>query len=123
MSSNIPDIPAFDADNLFRQETYTDLKIGSIQVLVPVKSDGSKDESRATMYIGSTQIMSQSGPIPVQADIEAESLAEAIEKFPEAAKDSIQKMIEHAQEMEKKMRSQIVVPEGGSAAGSGLHIP
>ena len=35
---------SLDRENLFREETYTDLRAGSIQVLTPVKVDGSVDE-------------------------------------------------------------------------------
>jgi len=34
-----------DAASLYREEIYTDRKIGTLRVLVPVKSDGSPDAS------------------------------------------------------------------------------
>ncbi|MCP4036268.1 MAG: cytoplasmic protein, partial [bacterium] len=35
-----------DLDNLYREESFTDLKIAQIRRLTPVKPDGSIDESR-----------------------------------------------------------------------------
>ena len=67
----------FDKNNLYKEKTYTDLKTGSIKQLTPVKADGSKDESRTSMFMGQTQMMSPSGPIPIQCMIEANNLEEA----------------------------------------------
>ena len=36
-----------DAANLYREESYTDLKAGSLRKLVPVKADGTDDPARA----------------------------------------------------------------------------
>lgn len=47
--------------NLYREEIYTDRKIGVIRCLVPVLADGNKDESRPVIYTGEAQIMTQMG--------------------------------------------------------------
>ena len=39
---------AMDAAGLYREEIVTDRKIGTIRMLVPVKSDGSADDARKT---------------------------------------------------------------------------
>ena len=39
-----------DAANLFREEIYTDRKIGVIRCLVPVTAEGKVDESRKVIY-------------------------------------------------------------------------
>lgn len=111
-ADNIPEIPGVNADELYRQETITDLKVGSIQCLHPVCTDGSDDESRTSRFIGSTSILTPQGMLPVQADIEADSLEEAVKKFPEAMKAGIERMVEEAREMEREMRNNIVVPKG-----------
>ncbi len=106
-----------DKDNLYREETYTDLKVASIRQLVPIKVDGSVDESRERMFMGETTLMSQRGPLPVQAPIEAKTLAEAFEKFPEAVNKAVEQLIEQAREMQRQEASRIVVPgqmPGGS---------
>ncbi len=102
-----------DTDNLYREESFTDLKVASIRRLVPIKIDGSDDDSRPAIYSGSAHIMSQMGPVPVNAQIEASSLQEALEKFPDAIKEGIDRMIEEAKEMQRQESSRIVVPKTG----------
>lgn len=45
-----------DAANLFREEIYTDRKIGVIRCLVPVTAEGKVDESRKVIYTGEAQL-------------------------------------------------------------------
>ena len=106
-----------DASNLYREESYTDLKVGSLQVLIPVKVDGTEDESRDRSYIGQTQLMSQAGPLPLTAPIDATTLEEAIDKFPDAVKQAVDKLVEEAQEMQRQEASRIVVPGAGAGPG------
>jgi hypothetical protein len=102
-----------DTNNLYREESFTDLKVASLRRLVPIKLDGSDDESRSPIYTGSSHIMSQMGLVPVNAQIEASSLKEALEKFPGAIKDAIEQMIEEAKEAQRQESSRIVVPKTG----------
>jgi hypothetical protein len=111
---------AVDKTNLYREDTFSDLKVASIRRLIPVNEDGSEDTSRATIYIGETTLMSQRGPLPVQAPIEAGSLAEAFDKFPEAVNIAVDQLIEQAKEMQRQEASRIVVP--GQAPSSGGRI-
>ena len=60
-----------DEKSLYREEVFTDLRVGSLKQLTPVTSDGSRDMGRPMTYVGETQLMSQVGPLPVQAAIEA----------------------------------------------------
>ena len=41
-----------DAGGLYREEVFTDQKIGTIRQLFPVKSDGSPDPGRAVIFAG-----------------------------------------------------------------------
>ncbi len=107
-----------DADNLYREEVFTDLKVATLRRLTPVKSDGSRDEARPELWSGETQLMSQAGLVPVHAPIEATSLAEAIEKFPKAVAEAVERLIEEAREMQRREASRIVVPgQMGGPAG------
>ena len=99
-----------DQSNLFREETFTDLRIGSIRQLTPIMVDGARDLGRPMMFIGQTQLMSQMGPLPVQAPIEAQNLADAIAAFPEAIKIAIEAMVEEAKELQRQEMSRIVLP-------------
>ena len=67
-----------DAANLYREETITDLKTGSLLRLVPVRPDGGDDSSRPPMFVARTQIMTRMGAMPIEAPLAATSLAEAI---------------------------------------------
>jgi hypothetical protein len=108
-----------DAQNLYREESFTDLKVASIRRLNPIKSDGSPDETRPAIYIGQTHIMSQMGPVPVQGEIDASSIGEAVEKFPQAMQQAVEDMIEEAQERKRQEASRIVVPGAGGMPGLG----
>jgi hypothetical protein len=122
VSSDQPVIGEIEVDksNLYREETYSDLRVASIRRLTPVREDGSEDESRETLFIGETTLMSQRGPLPVQAPIEAANLAEAFDKFPEAVQEAVDQLIEQAREMQRQEASRIVVP--GQAPGGGRII-
>jgi hypothetical protein len=109
-----------DKDNLYREESFSDLKIASIRRLTPVRADGSDDGSRETIFIGETTLMSQRGPLPVQAPIEAANLEEAFDKFPDAVNEAVEKLIEQAREMQRQEASRIVVPGQGPPSGGGL---
>jgi hypothetical protein len=111
-----------DENNLYREENFTDLRVASIRRLVPIKVDGSPDESRSALYVGSTHIMSQMGPIPVQAQMDVKTLAEAIQQFPQAIAQAIEEMVEEAKERRRDAANRIVVPgtmPPGGLTGSG----
>jgi hypothetical protein len=115
-SSSLPleDI-SVDRDNLYIEEVFTDLKIATIRRLSPVTAEGLPDASRPTLFQGQTQLMSQMGPLPVNCAIEAASLDEAMQKFPEAIAEAVERMVEEAREMQRQEASRIVVPGQGGA--------
>lgn len=98
-------------DNLYKEESFTDLSFATIRRLTPVKIDGTADESREAIFTGMTQLMSPNGPIPVQCLIEGvKTLSEAAEKLPEAIEKTVQAMIAEAEEMRRQEASKIVIP-------------
>jgi hypothetical protein len=98
-------------DNLYKEETFTDLTYATIRCLTPVRIDGSVDESRERIFTGMTQLMTPNGPIPVQCIIEgAKTLSDAAAKLPDAIEKTVQAMIAEAKEMERQESSRIVVP-------------
>jgi hypothetical protein len=99
-----------EKQNLYREEVFTDLRVGSIKQLTPVTADGSRDLTRPIVFLGETQLMSQMGPLPVQARIEADSLEAAIAGFPEAVQAAVEAMIEEVKELQRREMSRIVVP-------------
>lgn len=105
----------FDTANLYREEMYTDLRVGTIRCLVPVKTDGSADPSRPTLFSCQTQVMSQMGTIPIDGPIDAANLSEAVEKFGPSAEAAFQRMIQEAQEYQREESKRIIVPKGPGA--------
>ena len=100
----------FNQDNLYREDSFTDLRVGSIRMLTPVTPDGTTDSTRTKMFIGQAQFMSPDGPLPIQGPIDAKSLAEAMEKFPQAMEQMLRHMIEEARELQNQKESNIIVP-------------
>jgi len=106
----------WDKDKLYREESITDLRAGSIRVLIPIKSDGSGDESRERIFVGHAQLRSPEGMIPLQAKLQAADLEEAMDRFPEAMKHALQELIEEAKKRKaekggsKQDDSQIIMP-------------
>lgn len=105
-----------DADNLYREEVYTDFKTGSIRRLIPVKPDGSQDYTRKGIFVGQTHLVSPQGSLPIQSRIEAKNLKEAIDKYPAVMKQTIEKMFEKVEEMKRQEESRIIVP-GSTSSG------
>lgn len=105
-----------DDTNLYREEVFTDLRVGSLKQLTPVTKEGERDLARPMVYVGETQLMSQVGPLPVQTRIEAENLQAAIERFPAAIQTAVEAMIEEVKELQRKEASRIVVPGAETAS-------
>jgi len=102
-----------EMNNLYREESFTDLKVASVRRLAPVKPDGSPDPSRTPVFIGQAHVMTGAGAIPVSCPIEANNLEEALQKFPEAVKKGVEKMLAELKELQRKEASRIVVPGEG----------
>ncbi len=99
-----------DASNLYTEEVVTDRKVGTIRVLNPITPEGEKDPARKPIYSGEVQIMTQVGALPIAFEIEADSLAEAVARYNDAAKEGVRKTVERLQEMRREAASKIVTP-------------
>jgi hypothetical protein len=108
----LPEIK-LDPKDLYREEIFTDRKAGTLRRLVPVKNDGSEDSSRAVLYSGQTQLLTPAGVLPLSFELDAASIEDACNKFPEAVKVAIEQAIEEAREMRREAASRIVVPGAG----------
>jgi len=69
------------------------------------------------LYSGQTQLLTPAGVLPLAFELEAASLEDACNKFPDAVKVAIEQAIEEAREMRREAASRIVVP--GTDAGMG----
>ncbi len=96
--------------NLYREESFTDMKVASIRRLTPVKSDGSEDKSRKAIFVGQTSLITPNGPLPIQTMIDARQLQQAIKKFPEAMQNEMERLVEEMKKLKQEKESRIMVP-------------
>jgi hypothetical protein len=116
-----------DLTNLYREDMYTDRKLGVIRCMTPVTGDGVVDTARPVLYLGQAEIMTQMGAVPINFEIEAKTLADAVRGFAEAAQKGIERTMQQMQEMRRQQASQLVVapdmpglkdgPQGGRGGG------
>jgi hypothetical protein len=106
-----------EAGSLYREEIYTDRKIGTIRAMVPVLTSGATDGGRPVVYVGEAQIMTQMGPLPISFEIEATNLTEAVAGYAPAAKVAVENTVQELQELRRQAASSIVLP---GQAGAGL---
>ena len=109
-----------DAAGVYREEVYTDRKVGTIRSLTPVKSDGSPDPGRKPVYVREAQILTPMGAIPVTFEIDAATLDAAVTQYPAAAKEAVERTIKEIQELRRQAASSIVIPQGGGLPPGGL---
>ena len=118
-----------NADSLYQEETFTDRRVGTIQRLTPVTSSGSRDDTRPVVFLGQTQILTPAGALPLNFEVDADSLENAIEKFGDGAKGAVSEAMERLEEMRREAASSIIVPgsnpppgAGGSPPGGGIKL-
>ena len=116
--NDLPDV-SLDPAALYREEVFTDRRAGTIRRLTPVTLDGSTDPGRHVLFSGQTQLLTPAGVLPLVFEIEADTLSEALEKFPDGVKAALEQAIEEAREMRRESASRIVVPEVGAGVGPG----
>jgi hypothetical protein len=116
-----------DATSLYREEIYTDRAAATLRVLVPVTRSGAPDSARATLYLGEAQILTNMGPLPINFEIDADNLADAVAKYGDAAKAGVDAAMRELQEMRRQASSSIVIPQGGvpglGSGGGKIQLP
>ena len=110
----------FNQQNLHYEEVFSDLTIGSIRRLTPVKPNGEPDKTRPILFVGQSQIYTQQGPLPIQFPIDAKNLQIAIEKFPAAMEEFVAHLVEQAKEMQRQEESRLIVPASSVPGGSNI---
>ncbi|MDD2239389.1 MAG: hypothetical protein PHO14_10785 [Kiritimatiellae bacterium] len=100
-----------DATHVYREETYTDLKTGSLRKMVPVTAEGELDPTRDPIYTAVAQVMTPGGVLPLSSEIPgAKTMAEAMAGFPAAIKKALADLRTEMETMQRERASQIVVP-------------
>jgi hypothetical protein len=116
-----------DGTALYIEESFTDRRVGNLQRLSPVTSDGKPDDSRPVLYVGQTQVLTPAGALPLNFEIEANSLADAISKFGDHAKEALAQTMRRLEDMRREQASSLIVPGSGGAPGGsptgGIQIP
>jgi len=120
MSNERPGDTQMDSAALYREDIFTDQRVGTIRRMTPVKSDGSDDTSRPVLFIGQATVMTPMGSLPLSFELDAESLTEAVSRFGPAAQQAIEEAARELQEMRRQAASSIVIPDAGAAAIKGI---
>jgi hypothetical protein len=120
MSNERPLEAQMSADALYREDVFTDQRVGTVRRMTPVKSDGSDDPSRPLVFVGQATVMTPMGSLPLSFELNATSLAEAVKQFGPAAQHAIEDAARELQEMRRQASSSIVIPEAGAASLKGM---
>jgi hypothetical protein len=105
-----------DSSQLYREEVFTDRRIGMIRRYTPTKSDGSPDPSRPVLFAGQTQLLTPGGMLPLTFEIEAGTLEEALQRFGTTAKLALDETVQELEELRRQASSQLVLPDTAATA-------
>jgi hypothetical protein len=105
-----------DPATIYREETFTDRRVGTIRRLTPVTGDGSPDDARPVIYVGQAQVMTPMGAVPISFELDAPTLDVAIANFGDAAEHAVQQTMRELQEMRREQASSLVIPDGAGGA-------
>ena len=130
MSNERPDEPRMSVDTLYREDVFTDQRVGTVRRMTPVKADGRDDLTRPLIFVGQATVMTPMGSLPLSFELDAKNLTEAVQQFGPAAQQAIEDAARELQEMRRQAASSIVIPDAGSAAAlkgmggkGGIQIP
>jgi len=116
-----------DGESLFKEEMFTDRRVGTIQRLTQVDGEGRPVDGGEVVFVGQTQLMTRAGPLPLSFELEASTLAEAAEKFSVGASQAMEDTVKRLEEMRREQSSSIIVPDaaggGGGIPGGGIKMP
>jgi hypothetical protein len=112
---------AMDSASLYREETFTDRRVGTLQRLTPVTAAGATDTTRPVLYVGQTQVLTPAGALPLSFELQVKSLDDAVAQFGEHAKAALNRTLRRLEELRREQASSIIVP--GSAPPGGLGGP
>ena len=117
MSSNTDGRQAtMDSTQIYREETFTDRKVGTIRRLTPVAADGVVDSARPVLFVGQAQVMTPMGAVPISFELDATTLNVAIEKFGAAAEQAVHQTMRELQEIRREQASSLVIPDSAGGA-------
>src|ERR1700736_1885887 len=109
-----------ESAQVYREETFTNRKGGTLRRVPPVNADGAADYRRPVIFVGQAQVMTPMGGVPITFELDAATLSAAIEKFGATAEQAVQQSMRELQEMRREQASSLVIPD---AAGGALPNP
>jgi len=112
---------SMDSESLFKEEMFTDRKVGTIQRLTQVDGEGQPVEGGEVLFVGQTQLMTRAGPLPLNFELDANTLSEAAEKFAAGANQAMEETVKRLEDMRREQSSSIIVPD--AAGGGQLKMP
>jgi hypothetical protein len=119
-SANDGQQATMDATQVYREEIFTDRKVGTIRRMTPVTVDGAVDAARPVIFVGQAQVMTPMGAVPISFELDAATLEAAVKKFGAAAEQAVHQTMRELQEMRREQASSLVIPD---AAGAGIPNP
>lgn len=109
-----------DAGELYREEVFTDRRVGTIHRMIPVKPDGSEDPEREERWVGQAQMMTPAGALPLHFELKATNLEEAVAEFGKEAEKAAEEAMDRLKELRREAASSIYTPDqGGGMGGQG----
>ena len=100
----------FNGDNIYKEETFTDLEVGTIRKLTPIKADGSEDPDRKASFSATTNIMTPSGALPSMVKLKPKLSRKRLPDF-QAVNKALQKLQEDMMKMQQEQANKIVTPD------------
>src|SRR5207247_3634985 len=97
--------------------SLTHRRVCTVRLLTPIPTTGATDPERKVLYVGETQVLTAGGMLPIAFELDATSLNEAIEKFPDGVKRAVEETIQEIQQLRREAASSIVIPDVKSASG------
>ena len=94
-----------DSTALYREETFTDRRVGTLQRLTPVDRNGNPDPSRPILYVGQTQVLTPAGALPLSFEVAAKSLEEAVQNFGAHAEQALTNTMKRLEELRREAAS------------------
>lgn len=113
-----------DEKDLWKEEVFTDRRVGTIRRLTPVTASGDLDSSRKTLFIGEAQLMTPAGALPLTFEIPGDTLSAAVAGYGPAVQLAFTETMEELKELRRKAQTSIVTPNSpGGLGGAGLFGP
>lgn len=114
---------SMDTASLYQEEVFTDRRVGTIRRLTPVTPQGTPDTAREVIYLGEAHVMTPMGTLPINFEIPAASLADAVAAYGAAAEVGLEDTVRQLEELRREQASSIVVPGAGGGMGGGGGLP